>query len=81
MTTQTLPDVGQRVSNLEGQMTQIDARLSDMNENITARFTSVETRLTALDGKIDGLRNILIIASAGIIGTLAAAIVAVILAV
>ncbi len=51
-----------------------------MNENITARFTSVETRLTALDGKIDGLRNILIIASAGIIGTLAAAIVAVILA-
>ena len=62
-------------------MTQIDARPSDMNENITARFTSIETRLTALDGKIDGLRNILIIASAGIIGTLAAAIVAVILAV
>ncbi len=81
MTTETPPDTERRLSNLEGQIIQIDARLGDMNENINARFTSVDTRLAALDGKIDGLRNILIAASAGIIGTLVAAIVAVILAV
>ena len=74
-------------------MIQIDARLGDMNDNITrlgadmnarfagvdARFASVEARLTGLEGKIDGLRTILIVASAGIIGTLAAAIIAFIL--
>ncbi len=91
MTTETPANTEQRLSNLEGQLVQVDARLGDMNENINARFsdmnenintrfTSIDTRLTALDSKIDSLRNILIIASAGIIGTLAATVAAVVLA-
>lgn len=87
MTTQTPPDLEPRVSNLGGQVSQIDARLNDMNSNIAGFRTEmnsfrsdVNTRLASLDAKIDSLRNIIIIASAGMIGTLIAGIIALIIA-
>ena len=54
MTTETPPDTERRLSNLEGQTTQIGARLGDMNENITRLNTDMNENITRLSADMNG---------------------------
>ena len=85
MTTETPPDTERRLGNLEGQVTQINSRLGDMltlyerlDGKVDTRFADMDAkndaRFAAMEAKIDSLRNIILFASVGIIGTLIAAI-------